>query len=123
MAADRDNPKVAHLCEPFNPAVLRLLNQVIQVCNARGKPVTLCGEMAGRPRLFLPLFGMGLTSLSMSPAFVPSIKEVLRCTTQDSAREMAERVLGMATVGDVRGYLTRRIRQICPNVSLLDIRS
>src|SRR5262245_64465614 len=68
MAADRDNPKVAHLCEPFSPAILRLLHQVIGACNARDKPVTLCGEMAGRPRCFLPLFGMGLRRLSMSPA-------------------------------------------------------
>jgi phosphoenolpyruvate-protein phosphotransferase (PTS system enzyme I) len=122
MAADRDNPKVAHLCEPFSPAILRLLNQVIKSCNERGKPVTLCGEMAGRPRLFLPLFGMGLKSLSMSPAFVPSIKEVLRHTSQEEAREIAERVLRMTTVGEVRGYLTRRVRQICPNVTLLDTR-
>src|SRR5207244_4969935 len=50
MAADRDNPKVAHLCEPFSPAILRLLQQIIKACNARGTPVTLCGEMAGRPR-------------------------------------------------------------------------
>ena len=48
MAADRDNPKVAHLCEPFSPALLRLLNHVIRACNEHGKPVTLCGEMAGR---------------------------------------------------------------------------
>jgi phosphoenolpyruvate-protein phosphotransferase len=122
MAADRDNPKVAHLCEPFSPAVLRLLNQVIQACTERGKPVTLCGEMAGRPRLVLALFGMGLTRLSMSPAFVPTIKELLRCATQEDAREIARRVLRMNTVGEVRGYLTRRIRQVCPNVSLLDIR-
>src|SRR5947209_9041643 len=72
MAADRDNPKVAHLCEPFSPAVMRLLNLVIGTCNRRHKPVTLCSEMAGRPRCFLPLFGMGLRRVSMSPAFVPS---------------------------------------------------
>jgi phosphoenolpyruvate-protein phosphotransferase len=122
MAADRDNPKVAHLCEPFSPAIIRLLNQVIKACSERGKPVTLCGEMAGRPRLVLPLFGMGLTRFSMSPAFVPTIKELLRCTLEEDAREIARRVLRMNTVGEVRGYLTRRIRQICPNVSLLDIR-
>ncbi|OAI48399.1 phosphoenolpyruvate protein kinase [Planctomycetaceae bacterium SCGC AG-212-F19] len=122
MAADRDNPKVAHLCEPFSPAILRLLSQVIKACNERGKPVTLCGEMAGRPRLFLPLFGMGLTRLSMSPSFLPTIKEVLRCTSQQGAREIADRVLAMATVGEVRGYLTRRLRLICPNVTLLDTR-
>lgn len=122
MAADRDNPKVAHLCEPFAPAILKLLNQIIKTCNQRGKPVTLCGEMAARPRLFLPLFGMGLRKLSMSPAFVPTIKEVLRQTTQAMAADIAERVLRMNALGDVRGYLTRRIRQICPNVSLLDMR-
>ncbi|MBL8793473.1 MAG: phosphoenolpyruvate--protein phosphotransferase [Planctomycetia bacterium] len=122
MAADRDNPKVAHLCEPFNPAILKLLNQIIKTCNQRGKPVTLCGEMAARPRLFLPLFGMGLRKLSMSPAFVPTIKEVLRQTTVDMAADIAERVLRMNSLGDVRGYLTRRIRQICPNVSMLDMR-
>src|SRR5207302_1939945 len=48
MAADRDNPKVAHLCESFSPAILRLLQQIIKACNAHGTPVTLCGEMAGR---------------------------------------------------------------------------
>src|SRR5207248_6512186 len=58
MAADRDNPKVAHLCEPFSPALLHVLQQVIKACNGRGTPVTLCGEMAGWPRCVLPLLGM-----------------------------------------------------------------
>ena len=122
MAADRDNPKVAHLCEPFSPALYRILNQVIKSCNEAGTPVTLCGEMAGRPRCFLPLFGMGLRRLSMSPAFVPSIKEVIRLTTQAAAQEIADRVLCMQTAGEIRGYLTRKIRQVWPTVSLLDMR-
>src|SRR5438270_10055186 len=42
MAADRDNPQVAHLCEPFGPALLRLLHRVIRACHERDKPVTLC---------------------------------------------------------------------------------
>jgi phosphoenolpyruvate-protein phosphotransferase len=121
MAADRDNPKVAHLCEPFNPAVMRLLAQIIQACNAHGKPVTLCGEMAGRPRCFLPVFGMGLRRLSMSPAFVPTLKELVRRTRSDTAREIAQRVLSMNTVGEVRGYLTRKTREICPDVAFLDV--
>lgn len=121
MAADRDNPKVAHLCEPFSPALLRLLPQIVQACNERGTPVTLCGEMAGRPRCFLPLFGMGLRRLSMSPAFVPSIKELLRRTTLGEAREIAERVLKMKTLGEVSGFLTHRCRQIWPEVAFLDV--
>jgi phosphotransferase system enzyme I (PtsI) len=122
MAADRDNPKVAHLCEPFSPAIMRLLHQVLRVCRRQQKPVTLCGEMAGRPRCFLPLFGMGLCRLSMSPAFVPPIKELIRSTTQAEARRIARRVLRMKTVREVRGYLTRKSRQICPSVSFLDMR-
>ena len=122
MAADRDNPKVAHLCEPFNPAVLRLLQQVIKTCTERGKPVTLCGEMAARPRCFLPLFGMGLRRLSMSPAFIPPLKELVRSTTLHDAREIAERVLRMKRAGEVRSLLTRKVRQICPNVAMLDVR-
>ncbi len=76
MAADRDNPKVAHLCEPFSPPVLKILNHILKACVKHNKPVTLCGEMAGRSRCFLPLFGMGLRRFSMSPAFVPNIKEI-----------------------------------------------
>jgi phosphoenolpyruvate-protein phosphotransferase len=122
MAADRDNPKVAHLCEPFNPAIMRLLASVIGACNKRNKPVTLCGEMAGRPRCFLPLFGMGLRRLSMSPAFIPPMKELIRRTTLAVAEDIVRRVARMHTTGEVRGYLTRKVRQICPNVALLDVR-
>jgi phosphoenolpyruvate-protein phosphotransferase len=122
MAADRDNPKVAHLCEPFSPALFKLLNLVINACNEQGKPVTLCGEMAGRPRCFLPLFGMGLRSLSMSPGFVPPLKEMLRHTTLPVAERIAARVLGMKTFDEIRGYLTRKVGQLCPNVAKLDVR-
>ncbi len=120
MAADRDNPKVAHLCEPFGPAILRLLHHVINACNEHGKPVTLCGEMAGRPRCFLPLLGMGLRRLSMSPALVPPLKEIVRRVTLPLAREVSARVLRMKTVGQVRGFLTRKCQNIWPDVCLLD---
>ncbi len=121
MAADRDNPRVAHLCEPFSPPVMRLLYQILRACRRQAKPVTLCGEMAGRPRCFLPLFGMGLRRFSMSPAFVPSIKELVRCTHRDEARKIARRVLRLKTVGAVRGFLTRRTKEICPSVSFMDV--
>ncbi len=121
MAADRDNPHVAHLCEPFSPALMLLLARVIRACVEHGKPVTLCGEMAGWPRCFLPLFGMGLRRLSMSPAFVPSIKEVVRHTTLEMAQAVTQRILKMHTVGEIRGYLTRKVREAWPHVSVLDM--
>jgi phosphoenolpyruvate-protein phosphotransferase len=122
MAADRDNPKVAHLCDPFAPAVYRLLAQVLSACHLQGKPVTLCGEMASLPRCFLPLFGMGLRSLSMSPAFVPALKALVRCTTFQAAKAVTERVVHLRTVREIRAFLARQVRQVCPNVALLDVK-
>jgi phosphoenolpyruvate-protein phosphotransferase len=121
MAADRDNPKVAHLCEPFGPALYKLLNHVLQACAAQHKPVTVCGEMAGRPRCLLPLLGMGLRDLSMSPAFIPSLKELVRSSRLDTARQVAAEVLKMTTFSEIRQYLTKMVHQVCPNVAMLDV--
>jgi phosphoenolpyruvate-protein phosphotransferase (PTS system enzyme I) len=121
MAADRDNQKVAHLCDPFNPAIYRLLNWVISKCTEQHKPVTLCGEMAAQPRCFLPLLGMGLRRFSMSPAFVPAIKELACCVTVSHAKDVAQAVLKLQTIAEVRDYLTDQLRNACPNVSQLDM--
>jgi phosphotransferase system enzyme I (PtsI) len=120
MAADRDNPKVAHLCDPFSPAIYKLLAHVIKACVARNKPVTLCGEMAGRPRCVLPLFGLGLRQFSMSPAFVPTIKELIRSIDRAAARSIADEVLRMRTVGEIKAFLTDRLQAICPSVAIFD---
>jgi phosphoenolpyruvate-protein phosphotransferase len=122
MAADRDNPRVAHLCEPFSPPILKLLHHIIRACNRRQKPVTLCGEMAGRPRCFLPLLGMGLRRLSMSPAFVPTLKELVRSTDLALAEQTARKALRLRTFREVRRYLTHMTRKVCPNVAFLDTR-
>jgi phosphotransferase system enzyme I (PtsI) len=120
MAADRNNAKVAHLCEPFSPALYRVLSRILKACVERGKPVTVCGEMAGRARCFLPLLGMGLRRFSMSPAFVPSIKELVRRTTLAIARECAEQVLHLKTMAEVREYLTRMAQEVCPEAARVE---
>ncbi len=120
MAADRDNPKVSHLYQPLAPAVLRVLKQVIQACQRAEKPVTLCGEMAGQPRAFLVLLGLGLRSFSMSPAFVPTMKELAQHVTVDQCQELAEHALSLRTVGQVRRYLARCLEQMAPNLDLLE---
>src|SRR5207253_2041683 len=122
MAADRDNPKVAHLCEPFSPPVFKLLNHIIKACVRHEKPVTLCGEMAGRSRCFLPLLGMGLRRFSMSPAFVPTIKELVRSSSLEIGEKVAYRTLRMRTIRQIRDYLSRITRKVCPNVTFLDTR-
>jgi phosphoenolpyruvate-protein phosphotransferase (PTS system enzyme I) len=120
MAADRDNPKVAHLCEPFHPAIFHMLGPIIEACNQRGTPITLCGEMAGRPRCLLPLLGLGLRRLSVSPAFISTIKELIRRTSIPVAQEAAAAVLQCRTSTDVLDYLTRQTLKVWPDVALLD---
>jgi phosphotransferase system enzyme I (PtsI) len=120
MAADRDNPKVAHLCEPFHPAIFRILEQVITACIKRGKPITLCGEMAASPACVLPLLGIGLRKFSMSPAFIPTVKEMIRSIKMPDAVEAAKQVVKMKTVSQVRTYLSDRVRVLCPQVAKLD---
>lgn len=119
-AADRDNPKVAHFCEPFGPAIFRLLHRVIGACVRRHVPVTVCGEMAGRPRCVMPLFAMGLRTFSMSPAFVPTVKQVIRAIDSRMTREILDLVLPMRTMPEVKSYLTKAVRRLCPDVALFD---
>ncbi len=119
-AADRDNPKVSHLCQPLAPPVLQVLHEVIQACRAAGKPVTLCGEMAGLPRAFVLLFGMGLRSFSMSPAFIPTIKELTSHLTENYAEVSLDHALRLKTAGEVRRFMGERINELAPKLKLLD---
>ncbi len=120
MAADRDNPKVSHLCQPLSPAVLEVLSQTIATCRAAGKSLTLCGEMAAAPRAFLLLFGLGLRSFSMSPAFIPIMKELTAHLTVERASEIAARTLKFDTTAKIVSYLGRQLAEISPNLSIVD---
>lgn len=120
MAADRDNPRVSHLCHPLSPAVLRVLARTIAQCNEAGKPVTLCGEMAGRPRAVVLLFAMGLRSFSMSPAFIPTIKELFSHLTKAKAEKVLEEALRLKTTAEVIRLMERKVCELAPNVKMLD---
>lgn len=116
MAADRDNPKVSHLCQPLSPAVLRVLHQVVQACNRHGKPVTLCGEMAGLPQALAVLLGMGLRRFSVSPAVVPTVKEVAHHLTIPLAVELLQRALKLKTTKQIQSMLKAELLEIAPNL-------
>jgi phosphotransferase system enzyme I (PtsI) len=120
MAADRDNPKVSHLCQPLSPAVLQVLAGTIRACRHAHKPVTLCGEMAGSPRAFVLLFGMGLRSFSMSPAFIPTIKELTSHLTRRRAERIVTRALAIKTTAGVKRFMAAQIAEIAPNLKMLD---
>ncbi len=93
LAIDRADESVAHLYDPLHPAVLNLVAQTIAECNAQGKGVSVCGEMAGDISYTRLLLGLGLRSFSMHPAQILAVKqEVLRADTR-RLREWASEVV------------------------------
>jgi phosphotransferase system enzyme I (PtsI) len=93
LAIDRADQSVAHLYDPWHPAVLHLIADTIRQANAAGKGVSVCGEMAGDVEFTALLLGMGLRSFSMHPSRIPAVKQrLLRLDARRAAR-MAERVL------------------------------
>ena len=77
LAIDRGDESVAHLYDPWHPAVMRLIEGVIRQCRAAGKDVSVCGEMAGDPSFTEALLAMGLRNFSMHPAQVSAIKQTV----------------------------------------------
>ena len=100
------------LYEPLHPAVLAAISQVFNVANDAGKTVCICGEMASDPMATLILIGMGLTQLSLSPLFIPVVREVVRKVNYQTARLIAKDVLQMSTVQQIKGYLVERYRDL-----------
>ena len=111
LAIDRADHAVSALYDPFHPAVLQLIAQTIRAAHRAGKPVAVCGEMAGDPQATALLLGMGLQAFSMHPASLLRIKqEVLR---SDVAR-LAPAVTRLVRVDDpdkVQAAL-RRLREL-----------
>lgn len=105
LAVDRANERVAHLYCPHNPAVLRLIQAVIDAGQQRGKLVNLCGEMAGEPLYTQLLVGMGLRQLSMAPKDIPEVKRVIRSTTIERCQRIAQTVMQFDQERQVMNFL------------------
>lgn len=78
LAADRNNEALTHLYTPLHPAVLRLIRNVIQLSEKRGKPVAVCGEMAGDPHFAPMLLALGLSEFSLHPATLLELRRTIR---------------------------------------------
>ncbi len=78
FASDRGNPRVATRYDFLSPAVLSFFRHIVTRCEAHGTPLTLCGEMSGKPLEAMALVGIGLRRISMSPAAVGPVKMMVR---------------------------------------------
>ena len=94
LAIDRADESVAHLYDPLHPAVLRLIADTIAECQAQGKGVSVCGEMAGDVAMTRLLLGLGLRSFSMHPSQILSVKQQVLRSDANKLALWAQQVLG-----------------------------
>jgi phosphotransferase system enzyme I (PtsP) len=106
MASDRANTRLAGRFDPLAPAFLRSLRQVARSAEAAGKPLTLCGEIAGRPLDAIALAAIGYRALSMPSAAIGPVKAAIRAL---SLAPLADRLNGLidegASASELRGEL------------------
>lgn len=112
LAVDRNNPRVADLYDYLHPAVLQALKKVVDDAHAEGKPVSICGEMAGDPAAAVLLLAMGFDSLSMNATNLPKVKWLLRQVTMSKARELLEQLLAIDNPQVIHSSLHLALRNL-----------
>ncbi len=110
LAVDRNNPRVADLYHSYHPAVLQALHKVVQDGHTEGKPVSICGEMAGDPAAAVLLMAMGFDVLSMNATNLPRVKWALRNIPLAEAKELLDEVLSMDNPKVIRSAVELALR-------------
>jgi len=111
FAADRGNPRVADRYDPLSPPALRALETIQRACAETGTPVSVCGEMAGRPLEAFALVALGFDRLSMPPAGIGPVKQmVLSCDREAARRGVSALIKGSA--GSVRNEIETLARKL-----------
>jgi phosphotransferase system enzyme I (PtsI) len=116
LAADRNNEAVATLYSPGDPAVLRLLDNVIRAARKQDIDVNVCGEMSGEPVYTMLLLGLGIRQMSVTPHNIPEIKRMIRAVTVEESVAVAQEAMRLETARDVNNYLREQTRRILPEV-------
>lgn len=107
MAADRTNPQVGMLADALQPAVLRMIQQTIQVAHRAGIKAGVCGELAADPLAIPILLGLGVDEISLSAPAIPKIKQTITQLTMDDAKTIAAIALQQESAIQVREVVVR----------------
>jgi phosphotransferase system enzyme I (PtsI) len=114
LAVDRNNNELGALYDPLHPAVLRLLSQIIAVCKRAGRPVTLCGEIAGDVHFTAMLIALGLTEFSMHPGLLLEVREAVNAIDSAAMRKLAPLLLRASGRESIRRVVERMRAQSRP---------
>jgi phosphotransferase system enzyme I (PtsI) len=109
LAVDRGNVNLAHRFTPLHPAILRLIRRIVDVADAQGIDVAVCGEMASQPLMAFALIGLGVRELSVNPRAVSATKRLVRGISTALAVEAASAALAARTAPDAERELRFRL--------------
>jgi phosphotransferase system enzyme I (PtsI) len=105
FAADRHSADLASLNDPWQPALLRLIEMVTSAAAGSGKPVGVCGEAASDPLQGLVLAGLGISSLSMTPAALAAVGRGLAAVTLEDCRRAARAACDTDSPASAKGLV------------------
>ncbi len=114
LAVDRNNPKISYLYEPFHPAVLRLINQVVKTAHKNKIKVHICGELSADPMAVLLFVGMKVDELSMSAIAIPEIKKIIRSIKFSDAKLLLNEILKLKTATEIKEHIRAFIKHTIP---------
>jgi phosphotransferase system enzyme I (PtsP) len=115
LAVDRNNPKVESLYSPFHPAVIRLIQDALELAKTRSVPVTICGETAANPAAVYLLLGLGAEHLSLNPGGIPLIKDFLRHSSFKEARKIASLAMRGDDTEKIQSLLVDQVKDFLPS--------
>jgi phosphotransferase system enzyme I (PtsI) len=119
LAVERVNDKIAHLYQPYHPAVLRLGKRIVDEGHKNKIWVGICGEMAADPAMCFILLGMGLDEISASPAVVPRVKNVVRNLSYRDAAAFVDEIMQYTSPKEIESRALEVVRKLVPEVDVV----
>jgi phosphotransferase system enzyme I (PtsP) len=111
FAADRTNPKMSDRYDPLSPPMLRALSVIQKAAEESGTPVSVCGEIAGRPLEAFVLIALGFNRLSMPPAGLGQVKRMILSCDAEAARKAVEKLMTSSN-GSLRNEILSLARKL-----------
>ena len=117
LAIDRVNEQVAYMYQPFHPALIRMIRQVVNAARDAGISVSVCGEMAGDPFCVCILLSLGINELSMNARAIPIIKKIIRTISIEEMRADFENVMKLSTAKEVQAHVSNMMKSLVPELA------
>ncbi|MCZ7592927.1 MAG: phosphoenolpyruvate--protein phosphotransferase [Kiritimatiellae bacterium] len=116
LAVDRVNERIAYLYQPTHPAIVRLIQNTIDVGHRHGIWTGVCGEMGGNPLMVPLLIGLGVDELSVSASLVPMVKDMIRKLRYSQAEELANTVIALESADEITRHCRALVERVNPEI-------